>query len=434
MSMLNMVTGAEELDLDGAGAEEGAEAVAAAVSAEVAELSTQIEEQGTQIEKLAEEVKSLDETAEEVLENVEGLEGMLASGNFSSIGFANIFNRTDKLASKLGGVSAGSRLGAESISDATTAQMMARTGIEGFMDTVKSWGKKAAEYIKHIFNTVISFVVGLFSQAAGIQRQAESLEKRLESAKVKDKIKLGSWNIYFDYKANGLEAGGSSEGGLAFGDGIDKLIGQCSGTKIDVSAFSSAYGTLVTELKSFAVAGKGSKKKETKDAGKDVVIGQHAGIRTMVSFKDGALKDEKACAEAARALRLAVGKDGEAAKKLSNGEEVKSKLGAGELKGILGKVKTTANNLRQSKVAKKFSAAERDRVVGMLSAVSASDKTKEEEIGKAIEVTKAVYASLIALFTVGERHQSSLARAGLAGVAAHLNIGGAHETEPAKKK
>jgi hypothetical protein len=421
-----MVTGAEELDLDNASAQDGAEAVAAAVSAEVAELSAQIEEQGSQIEALADEVKELDETAEEVLENVEGLEGMMQSGNFSSIGFANIFNRTNRLNQKLVGRSHGSRLGAESISDATTAQMMARSGIEGFMEDVKNWGKKAIEYIKHIFNTVIAFVVGLFSAASGIQRQAESLEKRIDAGKVKEKIKLGSWNAYFDYEKNGLTNGVLADTVKGFTTNVGALLDHVkSAQSVDVSAFSSAYSKVVDGVKSYFIGGSS---KSAAQEGKDVVIGQHAGIRTMVSWKDGALKDDKDCVEAARALKMVIGKDSEASKKLSTGE-AKAKLSATELKSVLTGVKAAAHALRENNSTKKFSAAQRDQVIGMLNAVKATDGEKKENVNKAIDVVKATYGASIALYSVGMRHKTAEARAALAGVSAHLGIGGSFESD-----
>lgn len=431
MNPLDMVTGAEDLDLteNGEGTGGEAEVVAAAVAAEVAEIGTQLEEQGTQIEKLAEAVVSLDETAEEVLENVEGMESMLASGNFSSIGFANIFNRTNRLNVKLGGTDTGSRLGAESISDATTAQMMARTGIEGFMDSVKSWGKKAIEYIKHIFNSVIAFIVGLFSEAAGLQKQADNLEARLGEGKIHDKVKLGSWNIYFNYEANGFADATGGEAVGTFGAGLAGLLDEIkSAQEVNVASFSTHYKALTTQLEAVVVAGKGAKKSKKAEAGKDVVIGQYAGIRAMASFKTGEIKDEKDCAEASRALRLVIGKDPEASKKLAAGKEVKAKVDVAGLKAVLKKVRDTAHMLREGKVTKKFTGAERDRIVGMLSAAKATDEKVAEKVNKTIEVVKATYAASIAMFTVFQRHSGSEARAALAGVSAHIKVGGSHDT------
>jgi hypothetical protein len=419
MNLLDMYAGVEDLEL-GAAAGDVVEAVEEAVKTEVAEVAVVIEEQSNQIEQLVEQVTDLEEAVEEAVEVVDGLESLLGSGNFNSVAFSQLYNRGVKLANKLGGNIQGDRMGAESISDAATAQLMARTGMESIMDTIKEYGRKAIEFIKHIFNTVINFFVSIFNQADGVVRRTEQLRKRLnDGAKIKEQVKLGGWNVYFDYAKNGLSGSSKAKPWDATQDAVAALAtlgNNVSG--ITLEGFKSAYASVISAIKSDAKAA--GKYNEKKSGNTDVLISIDAGIRVQASFADNEIKDLGDAATHARSLKIVIMKDPEA-KKLSSGE-TKAKLDKSALLGILDHNKAAANGTRGDKVAKKFTNAERDRVVGSLNAIKASDSDKTAEINKQVTLVKAIFASAASVTQAVSKHTMSTLKASCDGVAAHLSF------------
>jgi hypothetical protein len=425
MSILDLYAGAEELDL-AAGGEGVVDAVEEVVRAEVAEIAVVVEEQSQAIENLAEEVASMDDAVEELAENVDGMESLLNSGNFNSLAFAKLYNRGVVLANKLGADIGGERMGAESISDASTAQMIARQGMEGFMDTVKEYGKKAIEFIKHIFNTVINFFVSIFNQADGLQRRVEQLKKRLDGgAALKDTIKLGGWNVYFDYAKKGLpsaETPVSLEGTKGALIEFVALGNNVSGITLD--SFKSAYNKLVGAIK--ADAKKMGRANEKKAGNTNVIIAIEAGIRIRAQYNDMDPKDLGDAAAAARSIKLSVVKDPEA-KKMTSGD-AKAKLKKTELHAVLTHALKEIGKLRQLGIAKKFSAAERDRVIGSLNAVKAGDADKSAEVNKQVNLVRAVTAIGASLTQSAIKETASEIRAMLDGVQAHMGFGNVSDT------
>lgn len=388
MSILNRYQGFEELEMGGPAAGEVAAAgVEDSVRAEVAEVQVVLEQQSQEIEELREEVKQQDEAVEEIQEVVEGLESLISSGQFNSTAFANMYNRAAKLNTKLGGVAV-ERCGVESMSDAATAQIMARSGMEGFMESVKGYAKKAIEVIKHIFNTVINFFVGLFSAAEKLSRRHDQLAARVTAAeKVKEKIKLGGWNVLFDYEKGGLnkdpEGWTATKGALASFAGVAK-----SASKVDLSSFNSAYASLLAAIKKDAKSDVNAGEKSEGD--KKTLIGMSAGVRIHAEMKDGLAKDLKEAAEMARSIKIFFG-TGDTSK-LTSGE-VAAKADKGALTAALGKVKATVTAIRNDKVAAAFSKSQRDQVIGSLNVLKADDKEKSEEVNAQIQVVRAVYAA-----------------------------------------
>lgn len=422
MSILDLYAGIEELELENV-AEEVSDAVEETVKTEIAEVATAIEEQSGQIEELTETVNELEEASEEVVEIVEGLESLLASGNFHAPSFAYQYNRAAKLNVMLGGRN-GSRLGAESLGDASTAQLMARDGIEGFMETVKGWGKKAADFIKHIFNTVISFFSNLFDQAGKIQSRATSLKEKVKADAIKDKVKLGGWNAYFDYKANGYTSKFSGlKGPDAEITGLIDSVSSITGES-NVQSFRTAYGKLSTW---FADNSKVFKAKESdKDDNQKRLIGQEAGIRLLAEYgKTSEIEDAAAAVKIARGTKVFYKVDAEGSKGLKGGEEA-AKANDSQLKGICDEAIAFAKELRESKVKAKFSKAERDKTVGMLLAVKASggkddaDKEAGKVIDGNIKLIKAVYAMSANVSQSAYKFRTSFRKAQLDMVAAHL--------------
>jgi hypothetical protein len=388
MSILSRWNGFEELELNGGTLPVEVTAAAEdAARAEVAEVQVELEQQGQEIEELRAEVANQDEALEEVQELVSGMESMLGSGSFHSQSFASLYNRAAKLNTVLGGASV-DRCGTESMTDAATALVMARTGMESFMETVKGYAKKAIEVIKHIFNTIINFFVGLVNAAEKLDRRATQIGERLEKTeKLKEKVKLGGWNVLFDYEKHGL-----AEGTEGWGTTLGALRGfadvASDVNKVSVASFNSAYGSLVSAIKGDAKKDVGAAEKSEGD--KKVLIGMSAGIRVHAEMKDGSAKDLAEAAEMARSVKLFFGTGD--AKKLTSGESA-PKADKAKLKSALAEVKAIASQLRSDKVSAAFSKSVRDKVIGTLNVVKADDKEKEKEVNAQVALVRAVYSS-----------------------------------------
>lgn len=415
--ILDMYKGAEELELSGEGTEAVVDAVEDVVKTEIAEVTVAIEEQSNAVEQLVAKVDDLEEAVEEATEVVEGMESLINSGNFNPLAFAQLYNRGVKLGNKLGANIQGDRMGAESITDASTAQMYARQGMESIMDSIKEYGKKAIEFVKHIFNTVINFFVSIFDKASGLERRCDTLKKRLDdSAKLKETVKLGGWNVYIDYAKGGL--GTAKTAGFEATQGaIAKLTELGKNVQgISLEDFKSAYSGLIAAVKTDAKAA--GKYNEKKAGTHDVLIGVMNGIRFQVSYTDSEIKTMAEAAAAARSLKMVVMKDPDA-KKLTSGE-VKAKADKAALLKAISEVRGTGAFIRNTKVAKAFSAAERDRVVGSLNAIKGGDGDKSAEINGQVNLVKAVYSSTSSMATNVTKVAINAAGAVLDCVAAHI--------------
>jgi hypothetical protein len=420
INFLDMYAGAEELELAGAGSAAVVDAVEDVVKTEIAEVTVAIEEQSQAVEQLVAKVDDLEEAVEEATEVVEGMESLINSGNFNSLAFANLYNRGVKLGNKLGADIQGDRMGAEAITDASTAQMYARQGMESIMDSIKEYGRKAIEFIKHIFNTVITFFVSIFDKAAAMERRADQLKKRLEDgAKIKEQVKLGSWNVYVDYAKGGLDTGTSKgfEGALAAVAKLTELGKNVSG--ISLEDFKSAYSALIAAIKSDAKAA--GKYNEKKAGTHDVLIGVIHGIRIQASYIDSEIKTMAEAANAARSLKFVVMKDPEA-KKLTSGADVKAKHDKSALLKEISDVRKVGQIIREGKVAKAFSSAERDRVVGSLNAIKAGDNDKSADVNGKVTLVKAVYSATSSVTTSMTKYMINSAAAVLDCVAAHIAL------------
>ena len=411
--LLDLYKGTEELDLDSQVAEVAEEVAEEAAQREIAEATVEIQEQGEQVTLLVEKVEELEENVEELEETVEGLESLLKSGNFNGAAFSNMYNRAAKLSASMGG-KAVSRMGAESFSDASTAQVMARDGMETFMDKVKGWGKTAIEFIKNIFNAVIGFFVGIFNKAEGLQRRHDSLVKRLEATdKVKEKVKLGGWNLWIDYAANGAAESKAAK----LGGALSKLVAYCDVAKnvasANISSFNSAYTGLVAALKAGTAGGK-----EVKEGSKKKVMQEIAGIRVLFTYEAESVDKAEDAPKAAKSLKLMVGKAPDA-KKLTSGE-VDAKADKSALKSALASVAGSVAGLRAGKADRAFSAAERDRVIANLNTVKAGTDEEAKERKGQVAIVRAVYSSSANILKTLASADASAADALLGCVAAHL--------------
>lgn len=388
--------------------------------ADLAEAIVEVQELGAEVEQLAEELEKHEETVEELEEEVAGLESMLGSGQYTSNGFARGFSRAQRLNAKLGGRNFNT-LGAESISDASSARMASVQGLEGFMDTLKSGASKAIEYIRHIFNTVINFFVGMFSTAAGLEKRAKSIKARLgRETKLKEKVKLGKWNLGLDYASSGV----SGLNDLVTSSFLDVLDGPLPAFMeagkatdgIDAAKFKTAYKSLTDTLKGMAKA-VGTVTDKADKSEKRMVLGVHAGFRLMVSFEDKYETDAEIIA-AARSIKVSFGRAGDG-KELVTGEVASKVTSVGALEAILKGVDDYVASIRNSKVQQKFSKAERDRIIGTLNVASKSKADDKEGNDKAISLVKAIFVSASALTISIEKLYASLARQRMDLVEAH---------------
>lgn len=429
MNPLDFLMGAEELGLDESASNIAAEVgdvVEATIKAEVSEATAAIEEQTGEIAKLVDKVDELEEAVEEVEECVEGLESLLSSGNFNSVSAANTYNRMVKLGEKLGCEFTGGRVGAESMSDAATANMHIRSGIEAIGETLKNWASGAVNFIKHIFNVIVGFFTSLFNKLDGLAKQEANLRKRVnDGAKLKDKVKLGSWNAYVDYASSGLTGKGVKTKGSTDGlrAGIGELVAEAG--KVDgitAAGVKTAYSSLVAGIKTDARAF--GKYNEKKQGSKDVALSQFAGIRYVASFADPSITTLAEAASAIRSVSVAIGKAPEA-KKLTSGAEVKSKADKSGLIGALDEAKAGIAHARDSKLSKQLTNTTRDQIVGKLNNLAAGDADKKSDVASKVAVVKATYALAAKLSSNTDRMTLNAIGASLDAVSAHIGFGAA---------
>jgi len=430
MNPLDMLLGAEELGLDESAsniASEVGDVVEATIKAEVSEATAAIEEQTGEIAQLVDKVEELEEAVEEVQECVDGLESLLSSGNFNSVSAASTYNRMVKLGEKLGCEFAAGRVGAESMSDAATANMHIRSGIEAIGETLKNWASGAVNFIKHIFNVIIGFFTSLFNKLDGLAKQEANLRTRINGgAKLKDKIKLGSWNAHIDYATSGLTGQGvktKGAGGAGIGKGIGALVAEAAKVDgISVAGVKSAYSELVSGIKEDARAF--GKYNEKKQGSKDVALSQSAGIRMVASFSDPSITTLAEAASAIRSVSVSVGKAPEA-KKLTSGAEVKAKADKSGLISALDNAKAGIAAARDSKLSKQLTNTTRDQIIGKLNNLSAGDADKKSDVASKVAVVKATYGLAAKMTSNVERTVLNGIGAILDSVSAHIGFGNA---------
>ena len=438
LDYLMMVAGTESLQggdtggdnsLDNGGAGGGTidtdniEAAVEQARADTAEAQVVVEQAAQAAEEAAEVLEEHEEVLAELVEEVAGVESMRSGATtFNGMAFADRYNRCVKLNAQLGGRDF-NRCGAESLNDLATAKMFSVAGVEGFMDTIKAGASKAIEFIKGIFNSMINFFVGLKSTADGLERQAKTLAATISSKEPKSKIKLGSWNIGCDYGTAGLRGiDGILHAGVfdlissslpAFMDLSKKLDG------IDVGQFRTQYKKVTDDIKELAKAA--GKPNVNQTADKTSVLMVHAGFRVFASFNEKFETEAEAVA-AARSIKLTFGKTDDAAKFTKGESDIKASKA--QLESTLKGVHDYVAELRGSKVAAKFSKAERDRVIGTLNVQIKGDHSegdaKRESAKKAIDLCKAIYVSASTLTSSVDRLYIYLANQILGAVKAHF--------------
>lgn len=410
----SLFAGTEELGLTEEGAQGTLEVIAEEVSeirAEVAEANAEIQEVGEEVSEVAEQVVDIQEATEEVVELVEGMESMLSTGNFDPKAFSALYNQAYTTCSKrLGGAPEVStvRMGAEDLYDKSTAEALARGGLEGFMDKVKSVGASVIAFIKKIFNGVVNFFIGLFNKNKKLLRRIDMLQETLGKSdlKLKEKVKLGGWNGYVDIENKGL--GGKALEISEVSTPLAAYAGLMDG-KVDLASFTSAYNALVTGMKA-KLSGAGASKDE-----KGVLIAQIAGIRVLFQHGEGSPDDLKKAAVLARGLSMKTAK-AENFSKLTSGE-FKPTANVGSLKTVLTSVRGHIVKLEKAKVDDKFSAAKRDKLIGYINAEAGKE---DKDTGEKVNLVKAVCASAANLTRSANTLASNIFEAVIDGVAAHV--------------
>lgn len=396
------------------------------VRADLAEAVNVVEEAAQAVEAASTALESHEEAVEALVEEVAGMESMLNSGSFSPIAFADKYNRAVKYHVALGGANM-NRCGAESINDVATARLFSVAGIEGFMDSVKAGAGKAIDFIRSIFNSMINFFVGMVDQSKAMERRSSQLLDRLnKKGQLREKIKLGGWNIGCDYESSGLKGIEGVTGSDMFDLVSNSLPAFMDLSKnmngINAAGFKTAYKNVTGDIKGVAKA-LGTPNVSDKGDHTNILM-VHAGFKIFATFDEKYEKEEEMIS-AAKSIKLQFGK-AEGSEKFSKGE-ASLKANIGELKGALATVKEYVNEIRSSKVQAKFSKASRDQVIGNLNvAIKAADGAggtgdeKKKQAKESIALCKAIYVSSSNLANTMTRLYSYLARQLLDAVAAHI--------------
>ena len=420
-NILLAYSGAEELEQQGLLEGHVEQIAEEAAKAEVAEAVAEVSEVSEEVAEIAEKLEELEEAHEELVETVEGMEELLASGSFHGGTFARLYSRAGKLSAKLGG-SKGDRQGVESFGDASTATINARNGMEGFMDTAKKWGNQAIEFIKALFNRLISFVVGIFDTAKGLDKRVSFLEERVKKAEIKDdkKVSLGGWNTFLDIATNktpsNVEVSRGGAGAIytsVFGSGFANSVesaAKAGDMSPVLSSFKTQYETLLKPLQH----GKDVTGSDSDTTGKLLQVG---AWRMLVSFYKGDMEKVADMVAALKALSFKFTKDGEAAKKLT-GDSVPA-LAKSELSALLTSAKSTITSVQKAKLEDQFSKGRRDKIVGLLT-IATKDVEDKKDVKAAVGFIKQYCATSGSFLTAFTKAQLRVAEAKINCVAAHV--------------
>lgn len=370
----------------------------------VAETSEALEEHADDVEDLCDKVEELEEQVEELQEVVEGAEALLQPGTqWNPAAFALLYARGEKLNAKMSDAVV-PVMGAESLADATTAELSAREGLEAMGATVKKWGSQAIAFIKKIWDSLISFIKGLFSKATAVKNKARAVAARLEKTeKLKETIKLGKWNAFV----------GAGEGKSIVGSGLYALVAAAgkvaSGSEGLLSSPGSAapLAAPVKELSNLA-AGLDSDFGPSKKAGGEKAVAAHQwrGLTIAVGYYAGKVESFEDVSKACKAIRLSWKVSGGA--KTSGDHKVTE--GKDGLKKYIANANKLVEGLASSKVEQQFGAAKRDRIIGLL---KAADTKEGEDVGKAVNAVKSAQAALSSVTTSATRLGLAIANAEL---------------------
>lgn len=383
-------------------AEKTAEEVAELVADKAAEeIKEEVEDLADEVEDLSEEVEEIEEEVEELEECVEGMEALLKSGAYNAAAFGILYNRADKLNAKLGGKPSGSVVGAEALGDATSAGLAAREGIEGFVETAKSYGAAALKFIMNMYEAAKGFVKGLLDKSVALENQVKATKARLEKTEeLKKDVKPGKWaSLARITKTDKIEAL------IRSSDNVVKAAGKLATN--DVAGYASAYNGLKSAIEGLASTGDSTKAKSGDKETHQIKIG---AVTIVASVYTGEIKEQADVSKAAKATGLSFSSEKKADEKF----QALDKSSAGTL---LGEVSKTAARLKELKSSESGNEKGRDELIAAIKKLEGDDK---EWAKPAVSAVKASTAMTNKIFTVAARALGTIADAKLAAVKAYL--------------
>lgn len=379
-------------------AEEVAELVADKAAEEVKE---EVNELADEVEEVSEAIEEIEEDVEELEECVEGLESLLQAGSYNAAAFGILYNRAEKLHRKLGGKETGAVVGAEALGDATSAGLAARSGLEGFAETMKSYKDSAVKFIMSMYEAAKNFVKGLLDKSVAIENQVKATKARLDKAEeLKKDVKPGKWaslaKITDTSKIERL---------ITSADAVVSAAQKLSTN--DVAGYATAYGNLKSAVEGLASTGDSNKAKSGDKETHQIKVG---AVMITASVYTGAIKEQADVSKAAKATSLSFSAD-------KSGDVKFEALDKSKANAYLTEAGKAGKRLSELKESKSGNEKGRDELVA---AIKKLDGKEEEWVKPAISAVKASTAMTNKIFTVGARILGNVADAKLAAVKAYL--------------
>lgn len=403
-SMLMAQAGMESLDAaEVAQVEKTAEEVAELVADKAAEeIKAEVNELADEVEELSEEIEEIEEDVEELEECVDGMEALLKAGSFNGAAFGLLYNRAEKLNRKLGGAETGAVVGAESLGDATSATLAARAGMEGFMETARGYKDAAVKFIMSMYESLKSFVKGLFDKSVAIENQVKATTARLEKAeKMKEDVKPGKWaSLALLRDSNKLRA---------IVTAADAVVS--AGAKLtanDVAGYAGAYRTLKNAIENLAKDGQSKANKSGDGTTHQIHFGK---VVISATVFDGEIKELADVNKAAKVTTISYSvakQEGEVSFNALTKESAKGFLKSAAADGVM---------LKSMKEAKAGNEKGRDELVAALKKVEGK---QEDWVKPSISALKASTAMTNRVFTVVAKILGNVADAKIAAVKAYL--------------
>ncbi|AGB07237.1 hypothetical protein [Vibrio phage VP4B] len=403
-NMLMAQAGMESLDAaEVAQVEKTAEEVAELVADKAAEeIKAEVNELADEVEELSEEIEEIEEDVEELEECVDGMEALLKAGSFNGAAFGLLYNRAEKLNRKLGGAETGAVVGAESLGDATSATLAARAGMEGFMETARGYKDAAVKFIMSMYESLKSFVKGLFDKSVAIENQVKATTARLEKAeKMKEDVKPGKWaSLALLRDSNKLRA---------IVTAADAVVS--AGAKLtanDVAGYAGAYRTLKNAIENLAKDGQSKANKSGDGTTHQIHFGK---VVISATVFDGEIKELADVNKAAKVTTISYSvakQEGEVSFNALTKESAKGFLKSAAADGVM---------LKSMKEAKAGNEKGRDELVAALKKVEGK---QEDWVKPSISALKASTAMTNRVFTVVAKILGNVADAKIAAVKAYL--------------
>jgi len=391
------VAGQESADLDAttvvATAEEAAEAVVEAelktAEADIATAEKDIAQHETAIEAIEEKVEELEET-------IEGMESMISGATpFNAELFAHQYRHASKITAKFG--QPVDVMGAESFSDASTANLAAFAGMETFRETAGKAVGAVKKFFIDLYNSFINLFVGLFNKLKGIKAKAGTTKASLQAAKeTKAEVTLQK-------SASLLEANGSSKAIAALVTVQGKCFSELSGLGMAREGDSANAAHAVAAA--FNGAGSSSVDGKTETTENLVIkVGQGAEVTVVAPTKDAGL--------------------GKAAVTVKEGEAPKgAKLDKSVLLNILNSVASDADKLHNAKLDKAALTTQRDKAVA---AIEKNQAPKEDRTADGKAEVKSTISAVKAAHSAGLKYARGATNLGAAILDAQLSFVKAH--------